>query len=192
MFSSEKLKIDLGEDIDNIINTYKKLFEYKELIDYNNWSEINFFKFLPEYFLELYWNNINWKIRLSIQDFSDNFIRKFQKKINWTFLNRYHTLAENIIIEFQHEVNWNYICINQSGNFIKEFKDKVNWNNICILQYLDNQTIEEKKQIIDFKTKHQTDYKLIINTKITMKNICENYYNHNTIKRQHSFDIYNL
>ena len=61
---------------------------------------------------------------------------------------------------------------------------------------LDNQTDEERQQIRDFKTKHKTDYKLIRDTKITMKNICENYNNNhnkklNTIKRQHSIDIYN-
>ena len=60
----------------------------------------------------------------------------------------------------------------------------------------DEQCIEDKIQIRDFKTKHKDDYQLIKDTKITMKNICENYNNThnkklNTIKRQHSIDIYN-
>ena len=91
--------------------------------------------------------------------------------------------------------------IEKIPNFISKisYTAPMIYNDILIPQSfddLDNQTDEEQKQIRDFKTKHKTDYNLIRDTKITMKNICENYNNNqnkklNNIKRQHSFDIYN-
>lgn len=174
-FSSKNYKIDLGKDIDNIINDWLKLFNYQQFIqnNYNNWNIISKIKlsdpFIRMYNTKVYWRHISmfqgrlsekliydfkdkvfWEGILQNNQLSENLIRDCQDIINWAYVSGEQTLSEKFVREFQHKIRWSVLCATHklSEDFMKEFRHFLDWTFISLYQPLTNEFIVEFKEDI--------------------------------------------
>jgi len=103
-----------------------------------NWDEISKHKYLTEYFMWIYRDNVNWKNISIFQKLSEDFIRDVNYIIDWICISRYQILSEDFIREFQDRIYWVFISLFQtlSDSFIIEFQNKVCWKDISRHQKL--------------------------------------------------------
>ena len=82
-YKEDLLNIVKEKGIVNIIETYKKHFEWLTIINkYNN----------------------DWKCISEKQNLSEDFIREFQDKVDWKYISKYQKLSEDFIREFQDKM----------------------------------------------------------------------------------------
>ena len=82
---SEKLKIDLNQSEDIIIQQFQKKVD---------WSWISQYQKLSEQFIEKFQKKVDWSRISKYQKPSEQFIEKFQEKVNWSEISQYQKLSE--------------------------------------------------------------------------------------------------
>ena len=152
--------------IKELISDLKEIVgnDYKDFVDiefeYVNWIAISKYKYLPEYFIEKYIDELDWYYISGIQKMSDNFIEKYKDKLEWDEFCHNQVLSEEFIDKYRDYVDWQEVSIyqNLSEEFISKYNVQVNWfdiskrqklsekfmhNNISLL-YLDNISMYQK------------------------------------------------
>lgn len=111
--------------------------------EFKDWNLVEFYTtyILSEEFLEMFFNQINWRYAIRTQQISEKFLEKHAgdfSDLDWKILSRYYPMSEGFIEKFKYKVCWNFISKYQklSEAFMRKFDNKLNWFCISSAQVL--------------------------------------------------------
>lgn len=102
---------------------------FNEKVD---WFKMSWKPDPPDFFIEKYQNQLNWRLISMCGKLSEDFIRKFQNRVDWSMISQYQKLSEAFIREFQDFVNWYMISGYQkiTPAFVREFHRRLDMGEI--------------------------------------------------------------